>query len=173
MTPNELLELVKKRFTILLHDDPDSLNSALTQAIGKYQDLAGFMKRVRITDASKLTNDNQFALPPLFMTRVVVKDNAGRYIRSDVWDDQLELGLDGSEQYPIVVTYLENAQGGDFDQYQLPASTTSLIADYLYLLIEGPNNERKRRIAMAGKLDTSDIATEADVATRKATWKKR
>ncbi|MBE3985662.1 hypothetical protein HJ136_21360 [Vibrio parahaemolyticus] len=55
----------------------------------------------------------------------------------------------------------------DLNTYQLPPNSISVLGDYLQLLIQIPNAERERRVATSGKLDTSDIPAEADLAARK------
>ncbi len=171
MTPNELLEEVTGRFTMLLHDEPKSLAVLLKQAVGKYQDLAGFMSKVRIAQTDIV--DGLTALPERFQTRIALKDAAGRFVPCDAWSGELEVKLSGAETYPLTLMYFENVRSADFDLYQLPPASVALIADYLELLIASPNAIRQRRIAIAGKLDTSDIPTEESLAARKAELEER
>lgn len=166
MTPNQLLNEVKARFHILLYDKEAALQASLREAIGKYQDLAGFMAKVRIQDSPELRETNEADLPERFASRIVLKDAGGRFVRSDVWGSKLEIALNGEERFPLTLMYLENLLDVDFETYQLPVNATSLIADYLYLIICKPNSESLRRISMTGKFDTSDMPLEADLATR-------
>ncbi|EID7761406.1 hypothetical protein J8B38_16445 [Vibrio parahaemolyticus] len=167
MTPIELLEDVKARFPILLHDDEKALLSLLRKALAKYQEIAGFTTKTRIHQ-SDLADNNQFELPSDFAARLVVKDDRGRYVRSEVWGNVLELKLTGVETFPLTLMYMQNVLNEPFDSFQLPTPCISLLGDYLELLITIPNAERQRRIAIAGKLDVTDIAAEPDLAARKA-----
>ncbi|EOX3945970.1 MULTISPECIES: hypothetical protein [Vibrio] len=167
MTPIELLEDVKARFPILLHDDEKALLSLLRKALTKYQEIAGFTTKIRIQQ-SDLADSNQFELPSDFAARLVVKDDRGRYVRSEVWGNVLELKLTGAETFPLTLMYMQNVLNEPFDSFQLPTPCISLLGDYLELLITIPNAERQRRIAIAGKLDVTDIAAEPDLAARKA-----
>ncbi|EJL6927797.1 hypothetical protein NMT03_003882 [Vibrio alginolyticus] len=163
--PAELLESVVERFPMLLHNEPAALNALLKKAIGKYQDLAGFMAKARIDELD--AKGGTYSLPERFMTRVTIKDKAGRYVSADVWGNQLELDLSGSEEFPLTLLYLENLRDADYTTIELPASSVTLISDYLELLIMSPNSDRLRRVSVAGKLDASDIPTEADLAARR------
>ncbi|QFT40116.1 MULTISPECIES: hypothetical protein [unclassified Vibrio] len=166
MTPNQLLEEVKARFPILLHDDEKALLSLLRKALAKYQELAGFNEKHRVNE-SDLDEYGACDLPPLFAARLVVKDKSGRYVKSEHWLGKLELTLKGTEVFPITILYLQDVMNADLDTFQLPATSISLLGDYLELLISIPNAERQRRIATAGKLDTTDIPAEPDLAMRK------
>lgn len=84
-----------------------------------------------------------------------------------MWADKLEFRLNENIVYPISVSYLQNVFSADMATFQLPIPSISLLSDYLELLIRIPNSERERRIATAGKIDTTDIATEADLSARK------
>lgn len=166
MTPNDLLAEVKVRFSILLHDDEKALQSLLKQAVSKYQELAGFPSKCRISQG-QLNERNGIALPELFGARLACKDSQGHFVMCEQWQNELEFRVLDDTEFPITLVYLEDALNADFDKYQLPANCISVLGDYLELLIRVPNSERERRVAMSGKLDTSDIPVEADLNTRK------
>lgn len=166
MTPLELLDDVKARFPVLLHREEPALLALLKKAVGAYQELAGFMGKVRIEESDVI--DNKCKVPERFSTRVAVKDARGSFVTSEVWGDELELGLAGGEPFPLTLIYLENLRDADFNSVALPDNSITLIGDYLENLIASPNAERQRRVAIAGKLDTTDIPTEADLATRRS-----
>jgi hypothetical protein len=150
---------------MLLHSEPTALNALLEKAIGKYQDLAGFMAKARITEADVI--GGTYPLPERFLTRVALKDTDGRYVCSEVWGQSLEIGEVDASQFPLTLMYLENLRDADINTITLPANSVTLIADYLELLILSPNSDRIRRVSVAGKLDASDIPTEADIAARR------
>lgn len=166
MTPSAILSQVKARFPILLHDNELVLNTLLKQALAKYQELAGFTTKHRYT-FDDLDSDAAVITPDGFSSRLVVKDFNGRFVPSEVWGGKLELKINGNTTFPVTLVYLESVTDRDFNTYQLPTSCVSVLSDYLEILIRIPNSERERRVSMAGKLDTSDIPTEADLNTRK------
>lgn len=171
MKPIDLLEEVKARFPMLLHSEDAKLKALLRKAIGVYQDLAGFMAKTRIQSGQ--APNGVFPLPERFSTRVSVMDASDSFIVSEVWGKELELKLSGGERYPFTLVYLENLRDADLNEISLPDNSITLISDYLELLIASPNSERLRRVAIAGKLDTSDIPTETDLAQRRVEMEDR
>lgn len=166
MTPNELLAEVKQRFSILLMDRDEQFQSILKQALSKYQELAGFNTKCRIYRTDIDTN-NAIKIPHLFGARLGCRDANGKFVLSDHWLDILEFRINGDTAFPLTLMYMEDVLNADFDDYTLPPNSISVLSDYLQLLIQIPNAERERRVATSGKLDTSDIPTEADLASRK------
>lgn len=164
MTPIELLEDVKSRFSVLLYDDEKALLSQLRKALIFYQDKAGFISRYQYDEVG-----SSVELPTDFLARIAVKDARNQFVSSVPWvtERTLELTLSGDEITPITLIYMVNASRVDITEWQIPDTAYGLLADYLELLITIPNSERLRRVSAAGKFDTTDIPMNSDLAVRK------
>ena len=164
MTPIELLDDVKSRFSILLYDDEKALVSQLKKALIFYQDKAGFISRYQYSQLG-----GSVELPTDFLARIAVKDSRNQFVSSVPWVNEklLELTLSGDELTPLTLIYMINVSRVDLDTWQIPDTAYGLLADYLELLITIPNSERLRRVSAAGKFDTSDIPMNSDLAIRK------
>ena len=161
MTPAELLESVKLRFVPLLHNEPQPLYALLRQTLLAYQDRAGVIKTHTIT-----TTTTQ-PLPDHFLARIAVKDSNLDFVSSNSSTGMLNLNLIGDEQPPLSLTYLVDLGSVDFNSYELPVTAIGLLSDYLEALIAIPNTQRIRRIAIAGKIDASDLESHAELVERK------
>lgn len=157
MTALELLSAVRGRFSVLLVEEPQQLQ-LLTTALGTYQDLAGFIKRVKVTERAPLK------APADFLAPVLCTDKRGDFVPHELDFDAetsaVMIGFDDARSaYPLSFTYLVNLRTIDHDTYQIPATIIGMVQDYLEVLISIPNDERMARIQEAGKLDVSRTPT--------------
>ncbi|MCZ4061256.1 hypothetical protein O3W44_22255 [Pantoea sp. LMR881] len=163
MTPHELLDEVKSRFTPLLVREKNTLESMLRQALSAYQDRAGYIRRVRIEKEAGVA----LPYPEDYLSLVGVADKRGALVYSDDFGTAIELDLLGSEHYPFTLTYLVNLSDRPFDKWVVPATIRALIMDYLEILIAINNTERKRRMSIAGKVDASAFPDDSTLYQRK------
>lgn len=165
MTPLELLDDVKERFPVLLHDEEPKLLALLRKAIARYQDYAGFIVKKRITSSE---SSSPIELPSDYLALIGVTDDTGAYVRAKEWrsENQIELKLRGRESYPLVMQYMRKVSKDEFSSFEIPSTAAGLIADYLEALIAIPNCARRRTIIIAGKLDATDIPTEDSLNAR-------
>ncbi|MEY8773035.1 hypothetical protein AB6T85_21740 [Erwinia sp. ACCC 02193] len=163
MTPNNLLEEVKSRFTPLLVTEKATLESKLKQALSAYQDRAGHIGRVRIGKEVGAS----LPYPEDYLSLVGVTDNRSVLVYSADYGTAIELDLLGNEQFPLTLTYLVNLSDRPLDEWIVPPAIRALVMDYLEILIAMLNIERQRRVSIAGKLDASGLPDEATLYQRK------
>lgn len=162
MSPNELLNSVKKRFAPLLVREEDTLQSFLIQALGTYQDKAGVMTAKKLEKAG----GTSIPLPDDYLELVHVTDHNGMLVYSSNFGQTIELELVGGERWPFRMTYLANLRDRSLDDWQVPPMAIGVISDYLFALINVQNVARRRVACIDGKFDYSDLPDEATLYQR-------
>lgn len=163
MTPIELLETVKLRFTPLLHDEDTKLRALLVMALTAYQDRAGHVRRTRL----EKSNGYSIALPKDYLELVCITDQTGDWIDSEVIDGAIEIASNCRVHWPLTMEYLVQLSALDLETADVPNTLVGILQNYLEALIAIPNYDRLRRVSIAGKLDVSNLPDEATLYQRK------
>lgn len=163
MTPIELLEAVKLRFTPLIHDEDDKLRALLVTALTAYQDRAGYVTRTRLDRSGGYS----VALPDDYLELVAITDKTGDWMDADVIDGKIEIANTWGMRWPLTMEYLVQLSAIDLDSGTVPKTLIGILQNYLEALIAIPNYDRIRRVSIASKLDVSNLPDEATLYTRK------
>lgn len=162
MSPQELLEGVLARFTMLLHDEPEKLEALLKMAIRRYQDRAGAIGYFTLSD-----DPESHVLPPYFLQLVSVTDAEGNYHEAEIRQGNLHILRPNSRSVtPYRVCYLIDLTAIPLDIGILPRECIGLIEQYLYHLIELPNNDRIRVSNSAAGLPVDHLPAAGEVQAR-------
>lgn len=164
MTPLALLEDVKGRFPVLLHDDEDALKRLLVQSLGTYQDRAGVIRAIYLQYEN---GEASRELPADFLAQVSVTDKMDGFVCSSVIEGKLVLNLCGCESWPLKFRYLVNLRDMDIENGEVPPNLIGMVSDYLEILIKIPNTDRLRTVSIAGKLDVSTLPDDVTLYERK------
>lgn len=161
MTPREMLEEVKTRFTPLFITDEKRLDNLLRQALRTYQDRAGVLRNLDVCE-------QEFCRPADALELVTSCDSRGTFVECR----EIRL-LDGTVRWrllpdcrhtgPYRLTYLLHLAEIDLDSGQLPRGTTSLLADYLEALIDIENTRRNRMALQTGGLPYDHLRADMEL----------
>lgn len=174
MTPNELLDEVKRRFSPLIVVDPVKLNDFLMQALRTYRDRAGVIRNLD-------TNDENIERPADALELVGVSDSAGNYVEcievreldpetnehKVMWNLQVESNYKGRFEPPYRIVYLLDLAGLNVDEDQLPRGIVSLLGDYLECLIDIENTRRFRMAGGTAEIQVDSLRTDSELIDRK------
>lgn len=162
MSPIDLLAGVCARFTMLLHDEPEKLEALLKMAIRRYQDRAGAVGYFTVSDDP----DSQ-SMPPYFLQLVSVTDADGNYHEAEIRQGSLHILRPNSRSVPPYrVCYLIDLTAIPLYTGMLPRECIGLIEQYLYHLIELPNNDRIRVSNSAAGLPVDHLPAASEVQAR-------
>ena len=156
MTPLELLESVKARFVVLLHDEPAKLEALLKQAIGEYQDRAGAIVSIK-------TEKAELDLPPYYLDLVMATDSAHAWHEVIVDAGKLKVVADNYSQPPYSIQYLLDLRVIDLETGVLPPESIGLLQRYLYALIDRPNTERIRQVNLGAGLPVDQLPAASEL----------
>lgn len=173
MTPSELLEEVKRRFSPLLVTNPLKLNDYLMRSLRTYRDRAGVIRNID-------TSESVLTRPANALEIVSASDYNGNYIEciesrvSDgiehkvIWTLNLDVRYKGRFKAPYRITYLLDLAALDIEQDQLPRGIVSLLSDYLECLIDIENTSRVRMAGGTAEMPIDALRTDAELIDRKA-----
>ena len=160
MTPIQLLEDATRRFMVLYHDDPVDLRRLLRQALGKFQDKAGYI-------AEHWTWDTVIEPPKGFQAVASVCDRRRRYVPWRVCPEDGGIILDplDKNESPYCLYYFLNLRDWPHDR-DLPGDVPPLLEDYLEALIALQNTERQRNaMNLTGQM-TQDLPPVSELKQR-------
>jgi len=144
MTPTEALEDAKLQFNPLYFNEPPKLVALLRRALGVYQDKAGVIKNVKTADIV----DTSVAIPGDMLSCIYASDKNSRYHEAFQNDSTLYVEPDLDSAPPYTFYYFVNLRDYDLDT-DLPNGIVGTIIDYIVSLIDIPNTERARAVALA------------------------
>lgn len=158
MTPLELLESVKDRFVVLLHDEPAKLEALLKQAIGEYQDRAGAIASITVDEA-------EVDLPPYYLDLVMATDSAHAWHEVVAESGTLKIITDRYSKPPYSIKYLLDLRSLDLETGLLPSESIGLLQRYLYALINLPNTERLRQVNLGAGLPVDHLPVVSELTS--------
>lgn len=167
MTPLELLEDVKARFPLLLVQDQGQLQRLLRLALQAYQEKAGHIVTMRVTQAD-LPLDTPIVKPPAGALAPIWGEDArgsAVFMREIQTADGVEwlLELTPCHIQPYTLRYFYDFVGMTYDKDAMPRGTTGLIGDYLYALIDIVNTQRQRQVNQASEIPYDHLRGDAEL----------
>lgn len=169
MSPNQLLSIVIQSFPMLLIDDSEQLQAILYRGLSVYQSKFG-SRQLTVLNID-LESGLSSSLPSDYLQRACLTDGLGNGYFSQVvviaGEKKLKVDLDKRFKPPANLLYFVDLAGSDYDDYQLPPESLSILQDYLELLIRIPNNEIKSALAARNEIVDPSVEDNASLLTRK------
>ncbi|MBE0505915.1 MAG: hypothetical protein IBX50_04235 [Marinospirillum sp.] len=172
MTPMDLLEEVKRRFSPLIVVDPVKLEGYLRQALRTYRDRAGVIRNID-------TSERVIVRPANALELIGVSDDNGNYVdcresRDDVegetlvrWHLLVDSCYKGHSKPPYRICYLLDLEVLDFENDPLPRGIVSLLGDYLECLIDIENTRRFRMAGGTAEIQVESLRSDTELLDRK------
>ncbi len=145
MTGRELLAEAKKHFPVLYGgSEVDAYDHLIRQALGTFQDKAGYMGKVQTPEGAAAV-----AIPPGFLALVSVHDANRQFHEAVIDETTITIQEQTNSVRPYTIHYFVNLRDYDLAVDDLPPELLSILLDYLVALIDIPNTARARRVALA------------------------
>jgi len=161
MTPTEVLTEAKSQFTPLYFNDPDKLVALLRRALGVYQDKAGIIRTVKTVGI-----ETAVAIPEGVVSVIHAADKNSRFHEVIVGAADWSVEADATSAPPYTFYYFLNLRDYDLDD-DLPAGIVGTLIDYVAALIDVPNTDRARAVALATGRQM-ELPTNDEMNNRKA-----
>lgn len=159
MTQSELLTEALKHFTVMYLDAPRQ-QAILKQAVGKYRDMVGPSKVVKVaTDTA--TFITEVAKPADFLSVAICLDAEGRWHDVTVTDTALSVDTTVYSISPFKIHYF-------IDLSDVPKECEYLLSSYLHCLLDIPNTARAREVMNTTGLQI-ELPGESELDQRRVT----
>lgn len=160
MNASEILEAAKSRFVVLYHREDTALETLLKKALGKYQEKAGVLAKLKVKEGANIS------LPPHLLDVAVIHDERRVYIPFDIVEGNIELETTPATVYPVSVHYFVDLRSYVGTSEDLPSGCVDLVEDYLHSLIDIPNTERQRAVMLSTKQQATDLPSPQELQAR-------
>lgn len=146
MTGRELIEQAVKHFPILYlkNTEDGDLDYLLLKALGTFQDKAGCTQKVLTVD-----QETTVAVPDNFLDIAMCCDAERKFYPVEVVGEDFVVQDDLRSKKPFTITYFVDLKGLDPAEDDLPSDIISTCLEYLIALIDIPNTQRARRVALS------------------------
>ena len=160
MKASEILEAAKSRFVVLYHREDTVLETLLKRALGKYQEKAGVIVKIKVQKGLTVSP------PPHLLDVAVIHDDRRVYVPFDIVNGDIELETTPYTVYPISVHYFVDLRSYVGTNEELPSGCVDLVEDYLHALIDVPNTERQRAVMLSTKQQATDLPSPQELLIR-------
>jgi hypothetical protein len=144
MTGAQLLVEAKKHFSVLYGDTVGAFDHLVTQALGTFQDKAGYLGQVQTPEG-----ESRVAVPPGFLALVSAKDAAGQFHEVTVSNETIMVVETVQSVRPYTISFFVDLRAYNLTIDAIPPDIIGILLEYLIALIDIPNTARARRVALA------------------------
>lgn len=140
MTPRELLNAAKKRFSVIYLAE-GMQESLLEEALDTYQRIVGPFEE--LTTSGVVT---EIAKPANFLAVAVCSDQLGRWHKVLATNTTLQVCINAKSQPPYTIYYFVDLANLDIETGKIPDDSVPLLRKYLRILLDIQNMKRHREV---------------------------